>query len=334
MFLQAEWLLAAHQAFGGDLRVVEVWSNSAMIGAAAFVCDGSEWSLLGKGPSDYLDLLIARDVPEVVAREAAGRILDAAFEAGASHVLMPGVPIDGVTPVRLRSAGHHVTEYRATPAPTMDMAAASGAARKKSLRRHTNKLSREGNLSFVTSTTADAIDPRLYGFFEQHVARWAATPTPSLFNDPRNREFYHELVGRLAPRGSVRLLEVVLDGRVVAAHLGFVHGGRYTWYKPTFDPAYAKFSPGEVLLKRLIEDAQSEPVAEFDFTVGDEPFKLRFATRVRTVVDLRVDRTAAGARRFRTYLKVRDTVKSVVGEGERWTRLRAAGRKLLGTADD
>jgi CelD/BcsL family acetyltransferase involved in cellulose biosynthesis len=330
VFLQAEWLQAANDAFGGELRVVEVWSDSALVGAAAFVCDGAKWSFLGRGSADYQDLLIARDIPEALARDVAGRILDAAFEDGASHVILTGVPVDGVTPVRLQSAGHHVTEFRTVAAPTMDMTAAEGAVRKKSLRRHTNKLRKAGDLEFVTSTSADTIDPRLYGFFEQHVARWADTPTPSLFNDPRNREFYHSLVGRLAPCGSVRLLEVVLDGRVVAAHLGFVHGGRYTWYKPTFDPAFSEYSPGEVLLRRLIEDATDEAVDEFDFTVGDEPFKLRFATRVRTIVDLRVDKTPAGARRFRTYLRFRDALKGVVGEGVAWNRFRDATQALVG----
>ena len=334
VFLRAEWLLAWHDAFGGDVRVVEVWSNSALIGGAAFVANGAEWTLLGRGPSDYADLLISREIREAEAREAVDKILDCAFNAGAQHVILAGVPIDGVTPRRLRSAGHHVTEFRTTPAPSMDMSVVEKAARKKSLRRHTNKLSRAGPLNFITSTSAGEIDPRLYGFFEQHVARWAPTSTPSLFNDPRNREFYHAMVARLAPAGVVRLLEVVLDGRVVAAHLGFVHGGRFTWYKPTFDPAYARFSPGEVLLKRLLEDAQKEPVDEFDFTVGDEAFKLRFATRVRTIVDLRVDRTAAGARRFQTYLGIRNTVKNLLGEGEGWARLRAARAKLLGTSED
>lgn len=160
---------------------------------------------------------------------------------------------------------------------------------------------------------------------EQHVARWAQTETPSMFGELRHREFFHELVARLAPQGFVRLLQVVLDGQVVAAHLGFVYSGRFIWYKPTFDPALAHYSPGEVLLRQLILDARDEDVAEFDFTVGDEAFKQRVATRVRTIVDLRADRTENAARLFRGYLRVRDAAKGVIGEGELWQKLRRFG---------
>jgi CelD/BcsL family acetyltransferase involved in cellulose biosynthesis len=328
IFLRSEWLSAAADVFGGDIVVIEVWGDDALIAAAAFVNEGRAWRFLGKGPCDYLDIVMSRHVSESTAREATAKIMGAVFDAGAHHVLLTAMPLEGATAPRLRSMGMHVTEFRTTPSPTMHMSVAPAAARKKSLKRHTNKLAREGELRFFTLTTAAEIDPRLDGFFEQHVARWAETETPSLFNEPSNREFYCSLVRGLAPTGAVRLLEVVLDETVVAAHLGFVHGGRFTWYKPTYDPAYSKFSPGEVLLKRLIEDAMSEPVDEFDFTVGDEPFKLRFATSIRTVVDLRVDRSAMAASRFKRFLRVKDAVKSVLSENGRWDRLLSVRERL------
>lgn len=202
----------------------------------------------------------------------------------------------------------------------MHMSAADAASRKKSLKRHTNKLARQGALRFVTLTRPAEVDARLHTFFEQHVAEWG-TGTPSIFCDPANREFYHALVARLAPTGAVRLLEVVLDGAVIAAHFGFVYGGRFTWYKPTYEPAYSRFSPGEVLLKRLIEEATHEPVVEFDFTVGDEAFKLRFATSIRTVVDLRVDRSAGGAARYARFLGAKNAAQNALSKNGRRDRL-------------
>lgn len=328
VFLRSEWLLAAADAYGGDIVVLEVWTGQSLIAAAAFVVEGRVWRFLGKGPCDYLDIIVARDVSEAIARQAIARVVESAFDAGAHHLMLTAMPLEGATALRLRSAGLHATEFRTTPAPTMHMSAAPAATRKKSLKRHTNKLARQGSLNFVTLTDAADIAPRLYDFFEQHVARWADTSTPSLFNDPTNREFYHALVARLAPSGSVRLMEVVLDDKVVAAHLGFVNGGRFTWYKPTYDPAYSKFSPGEVLLKRLIEDAVEEPVDEFDFTVGDEAFKLRFATSIRTVVDLRVDRTGKAARRFSRFLRVKNESKRVLMKNGHWDRLLRVRNRL------
>jgi CelD/BcsL family acetyltransferase involved in cellulose biosynthesis len=60
------------------------------------------------------------------------------------------------------------------------------------------------------------------------------------------------------------------------------------WYKPSFDPAYSRHSPGLVLLHYLVKDAVERGLDEFDFTVGAESFKLRFANEIRTNARFRV----------------------------------------------
>ncbi len=62
------------------------------------------------------------------------------------------------------------------------------------------------------------------------------------------------------------------------------------WYKPTFDISYAKRSPGEVLLKILLEYALEHDVAKFDFTIGDEDYKYRFANHSHWKYTIRVFR--------------------------------------------
>ncbi|HEU4419425.1 MAG TPA: GNAT family N-acetyltransferase, partial [Planctomycetota bacterium] len=67
----------------------------------------------------------------------------------------------------------------------------------------------------------------------------------------------------------------------VAYHFGFRRDVRFTWYKPTIHVDYWDEGPGEVLLKRLMEEARDTGVVEFDFTRGDEAFKRRFANHDR-----------------------------------------------------
>jgi CelD/BcsL family acetyltransferase involved in cellulose biosynthesis len=128
-------------------------------------------------------------------------------------------------------------------------------------------------------------------FFAQHIARWEKTDHPSQFRDPKQESFYRAMVAAIDPLGATRFTEVRVAGRLVASHLGFFHAGRFTWYKPTYDPELAKISPGETLLKRLIDQAMREGASEFDFTIGDEAFKTRFATRTRTIADIYVTRS-------------------------------------------
>jgi CelD/BcsL family acetyltransferase involved in cellulose biosynthesis len=70
----------------------------------------------------------------------------------------------------------------------------------------------------------------------------------------------------------------------IAYHFGFELDGVLTWYKPSFDPELQQRSPGEVLIKLLLDDALARDLDEFDFTVGSEAFKFRFANLIRQVL--------------------------------------------------
>ena len=83
--------------------------------------------------------------------------------------------------------------------------------------------------------------------------------------------------------GWLRLTMVLLDDQPIACHLGMALDGVHHWYKPAFDVRFARYSPGEVLLRNLILAAREDGAQTFDFGLGAEPFKLRFATSTPTV---------------------------------------------------
>ena len=199
----------------------------------------------------------------------------------------------------------------------MDMIAADQALRKKSLNRHERGLERRGKLTAETYTTADEIRPALDSFFEQHVQRWTDTESPSLFLDGTNRDFYRRVVEYLDQTNILRFTRVALDGKMVAAHFGFYYADRYTWYKPTFDPSLKKLSPGEVLIKKLIERAKIDEAREFDFTIGNEKFKHRFATNIRNVVTVHVTDSFFSALTRRTGIWVRKCFRALAGRNIR-----------------
>ena len=152
---------------------------------------------------------------------------------------------------------------------------------KTSLRRRYNYFRRSGELKFHRCESESEILGYLGTFFEQHIARWERTDSPSLFLDPANRSFYRDLVYRLVPMGWLKFDAVLFNGEPIAFHFGFEYGNNFIWYKPTFNIEYSKRSPGEVLIKFLLESAIERGLDEFDFTVGNESFKFRFANTVR-----------------------------------------------------
>jgi len=157
------------------------------------------------------------------------------------------------------------------------------AVNKSSLKRNKRYFEKLGELRFCRLHRTGEVLANLDAFFQQHIARWANTTSRSQFLDPRQREFYRELVRCMHSRHWLTFDVLTLDGEPLAFHVGFEYRRRFIWYKPTFDVSYAPKSPGQVLIKYLLETAIERRLEEFDFTVGSEGFKHRFANRVRHI---------------------------------------------------
>lgn len=161
---------------------------------------------------------------------------------------------------------------------------------KKSLKRHHNHFAKSGNLRLFHCESEEQIEGYLERFFEQHIARRAITEAPSIFLEREHRDFYHALIRALFPQGWLLFTVVEFDGEPIAMHFGFLHEKTLLWYKPTFDIRFLKRSPGEVLLKFLFETALEKKLTLFDFTVGSEEFKYRFANEIRAAYRVRIYR--------------------------------------------
>ena len=67
-----------------------------------------------------------------------------------------------------------------------------------------------------------------------------------------------------------------LDNKIISLHLGSLFKNKLFYLFPTYDQYYRNYSPGNVLLYNLLKD-QSLKVNEIDFTIGDEPYKLKIS---------------------------------------------------------
>jgi CelD/BcsL family acetyltransferase involved in cellulose biosynthesis len=202
------------------------------------------------------------------------------------------VPKDSPTADCLQQAAERLglfcIEESSIPSPQLELAARPGVAaactRKKSLLRHENCLKREGRLTISHTSTSEDILPQLDEFIEQHIARRAATPNPSLFVDPRQRDYYRSIAANIGPTGWLRFTRIEWNGRPIAFHFGASYDGRYLFGIPSFAIEFARHSPGEVLLRQLILAAIEESAKVFDFGIGDEVYKYRFATREEQLI--------------------------------------------------
>ena len=92
-----------------------------------------------------------------------------------------------------------------------------------------------------------------------------------------DRDFYLSATQRLHGRGLIHVSALMLDDRVLATHWGALWKGRLVWLMPSYEGGeWAAYSPGRLLLEDLLEWSFERGLREFDFTIGDEPYKAAF----------------------------------------------------------
>ena len=64
-----------------------------------------------------------------------------------------------------------------------------------------------------------------------------------------------------------------LNNEIIAAHSGFVYNNICYYLFPVYDVNFNKYSPGKILLKKIIDDSKSNLLDYFDLTIGSENYK-------------------------------------------------------------
>ena len=302
VFQTHQWHESWLSAYGRQYQplFVVVNNGSGVAGVAPLVIEhtsqGRIARFIGDGRADYCDVLAASN-PDVVAAMFRGLDDNKDWDL----IDLKNVPGQSATIEFIKSAcrdaGYRLIVREQFVCPTLIVRGHEASARsilnKPALRRRVKRLQQMGTLTCRHLTAAADILPLLDGFFDQHVMRWNATATPSLFCEAANRAFYRELTMRLDGTNWLLFSLVELDGAPIAIHYGFDYNDAQIWYKPSFDPAFASRSPGLVLVRHLISRALEHNRREFDFTVGGEAFKLRFTNFARKTVQLQVFRDPA-----------------------------------------
>lgn len=299
IFQTFEWFDAWWSVFGSDCQLffLHVKKGDATVGFAPFMLRKerglTQLEFVGTGNADYQDVVLSGDKP------AGLKAVCAFLQAHAARwgrAWFANVPAPSSTLPLLASFGAsqglYLVEETRMKCPALQLAGrepeVARLINKYSVRRPLNWFSRQGKLAFRRITAPEEIERKLAQLFDQHVRRWEAAGKGSLFRDERQRAFYAALAQRLGATDWLLLSSVELDGESIALHYGFDYEGTVTWYKPSFESRYAEHSPGLLLIQQLIEDALKRSRRQIDFTIGDEPFKQRFANCERSNVFLGV----------------------------------------------
>ncbi|MEO3889274.1 GNAT family N-acetyltransferase [Nonomuraea sp. B5E05] len=155
-------------------------------------------------------------------------------------------------------------------------ASRSGKENMGQARRRAAKAERElGELRFAAASS----DARaLARVVELKRAQYAATGAKDYFAEPDRVRLLDGLLRARDPgfRGVLSTLHA--GEHLLAAHFGLRSGGVLHWWFPVYDPAFARLSPGWILLRELVAAAPALGVARIDLGRGEDEYKRRAKT--------------------------------------------------------
>nr|WP_321483989.1 GNAT family N-acetyltransferase [uncultured Cohaesibacter sp.] len=161
----------------------------------------------------------------------------------------------------------------------------------KSERKHRDKkrraMMREGNWQMHRLVDEEPIRVAMDHLRTFHKERYKDRPGEDLIQRPVTFDFYVNLAIENAASGYVRLYQFTYDDQIVAVQYAIEHNGRYLMLMMGLDfERVGRYSPGLLMTEDLIEECIKEGMQIFDFTVGDEPYKLKFGTRKMPIFTL------------------------------------------------
>ncbi|MFQ5802589.1 MAG: GNAT family N-acetyltransferase [Candidatus Methylomirabilales bacterium] len=296
IFQTYEWNRCWWEVFGGSNELlilvakedntVEAVAPMMVVRRRARTRERRVVTFLGGGASDYCDFIVRKGNDDTMA-EMLGYLLDQ--DDCWDRIALRNIPdwsrLNDVIPKVCEGRHFNALVDHESECPTLMIEGhldyAREIANKKKLRQQTNYVKKLGQYEVCHFREVDNIGKYLEVFFDQHIERWNGSSTPSLFVEERNKAFYRRLTECLCERRWLLFTMIKLDGIPIACHYGFDYNNGMLFYKPSYNKRLARHSPGMVLLKELLDYAVTSKKSEFDFSLGSEPYKMRFSNKVR-----------------------------------------------------
>jgi CelD/BcsL family acetyltransferase involved in cellulose biosynthesis len=211
-------------------------------------------------------------------------------------------------------SGHLLQFVRSAQA---DGGSTPSAGLRRKLGHELRKLGEAGDVEFIVNPAGAMADEFIERLFELKRRKYRQTNTADFLGVPGVADFYRQIASsqQLAKIGHLSAL--LIDDAIVSAHLGFVGRGRFYYIFPAYDATYARYRPGHQLLNYLVDQTTQKGFETFDLGVGDEAYKISWATERIALYDHERAVTTAG----QLYLQMRRVRRFVKSGGVRtWFR--------------
>jgi CelD/BcsL family acetyltransferase involved in cellulose biosynthesis len=281
-FQRPEWLLPWWRSWGsGELFVLEFRIEGRLAGLMPMFIHPwngcRQVTLAGNGMTDFLGLIAEQERAmqcanlafETVARNRERWDLCDWQDLAANSTLLTASPFG----LEVWPIPHEYCTRTKLPGNAEELNEKLPHGLRRSIRVARRRLERSSDLRFETECHDDHAEIA-HELIALHERRWAIQGGPeSMLDTARAQAFLIEAVQQMAGSGRLRMYTMRYDGQRIAIVFGVLDRARLFGYITGFDPAYARFSPGSLVLDYAMREAIGEGARSWEFLRGREPYK-------------------------------------------------------------
>ena len=302
VFMNPAALIAARETGFADLRVLLAWQDKAggkLVGLWALRLRklAPLWpALLEALPYEYAFLSSA-----VVDPAHADDVIEAflsAIEKGALPKVLNLPSLDAEGPcysallkaLARRGIDPLVVSKLSRPYVTRQFGVKRSGSTRKKLRQDWNRLSAHGTADVVNDRTPAGVREAFETFLALEKVSWKGDRGTAVLSREADAAFVRRMIENLAEKRNASVAQLRINGEVVAAQVLMYCGNTaYTW-KTAFDAAYAKYSPGALLVDKITDELlASAEIEAVNSCAAESSFMGQLWAGRRTMADMLVD---------------------------------------------
>ena len=174
-----------------------------------------------------------------------------------------------------------------TPCPTIALdsswtepEAHFNAGRRSDFRRAARKAEEIGAVSYaIHAPTPDEFDALFDAAIAVELRSWKREAGTAIALDQAKQDFFRTFFRAASAEGTLRIAFLRIDDQPAAMQLAMVSHGRFWLFKIGFDEAYARCSPGTLLMLHTLGHAAREGLGAYELLGGVEPWIAALWTR-------------------------------------------------------
>ncbi len=290
-----EWLFTWWKHFSADRRLflIAAYEGDQLAGLAPLyigsgITEPRDLHFIGQGLSDYADLIVSRDRPDVVESLVSAALSRRSSWTGIDLEEIPSRSPDRIQLERLADDGAAGASWSPTVlCPYLPIAGdwddfyrTRSEGFRHNLQNKLNRCERNGiELRYADHRLVD--ESFINEIVELSSRRNAADGHRSPFLNHPDLEFLREVLPLMGNHQYLHISEVRSQDGLLAFALAFCWQGTVYDWNTQYDPRYGQYSLGRVALKNLAEQAFRDGCHELDFMRGEESYKFQWTMLTR-----------------------------------------------------